>query len=523
MSTPRTSSTRRFRGTRRSPARPAGAPGPLTLPPDRARVLLYVAFRPAAFALAAIVVAMLATLFTAGSDLTGLSGAVAAGWLAVHQVPLTIGTTTVGLLPVLPTALLLWAAAREAVAATEPDPARSEIGWLFAAAAGGPLLITAVCLAVTEDASGSIALQRPNPLAAFAWVLVLHLLAAAAGVGFRCRAQIFDRIPYDAIAAGYVAGRAVLRLLVAAAALLVIALLMHWSRVGDTYGGARNFVDVLGLTLLSLLYLPNAVIAGVGVLAGPGVQFGAASFGVFTVVGGPVPAVPVLAAVPTGPAALWWAILLLVPAAIGVCAGVESARVSYDRPAAPWALFAAAGMGSAALTALAALAGGELGNFGRLGLELPVFALAVFAWLAVPGYAGLLYARTFLVSFPTPLLRHPDALFDPDDAGYDDDPEPGHGPSARPGGYAALPAGTLPELPADTTADPADRYADLLGAPRGEAVGPEPPLDVEVVDGAPAPGARPLSDSAPAEAEIVDAEVVEPDLLDDETGDRPQR
>ncbi|MFI5714219.1 DUF6350 family protein [Nocardia sp. NPDC051750] len=514
MSAPRTSSTGPFRGARRNAARPAGEPGPLALPPDRARVLLYVAFRPAAFALAFIVGAMLATLFTAGSDLTGLSGAVAAGWLAIHQVPLTIGTTSLSLLPVLPTALLLWAAFREAVAATDTEPTRAEIGWLFGAAAGGPLLITAVCLAVTEDASGSIALQRPNPLAAFAWVLALHALAAGAGVVFRCRDRIFDRLPYDAIAAGYVAGRAALRLLGAAAVMIVLALLVHWSRVGDTYGTAGNVVDVLGLTLLSLVYLPNAVIAAVGVLVGPGVQFGDASVGVFTVVGGPVPAVPVLASLPTGPAALWWAVLLIVPAAIGVYAGVESARVSYDRPAAPWALLAAAGLGSVGLTALAALSGGELGNFGRLGVELPVFALAVFAWLAIPGYAGLLYARTFLVSFPTPLLDHPDALFDPDDAGCGAETD-------YPDQVPALPSGQLPELPADTATDGAGRYADLLDGPREAPVGPQPPLDVEVVEGQSAsPGSSPLSDSAGTEAEIVDAEVVEPDHLDGEAPDR---
>ncbi|MEU1984125.1 DUF6350 family protein [Nocardia sp. NPDC019395] len=517
MSTPRTSSTGPFRGARRNAARQAGEPGPLALPPDRARALLYVAFRPAAFALAAIVVVMLATLLTAGSDLTGLSGAVAAGWLAVHQVPLTIGTTALSLLPVLPTALLLGAAAREAVAATDSEPTRAEVGWLFGAAAGGPLLITAVCLAVTEDASGSIALQRPNPLAAFAWVFLLHSLAAGAGVVFRCRERIFERLPYDAIAAAYIAGRAVLRLLAAAAIMIVLGLLVHWSRVGDTYGAAENFVDVLGLTLLSLLYLPNAVIAGVGVLVGPGVQFGDASAGVFTVVGGPVPAVPVLAALPTGPAAIWWAVLLIVPAAIGVYAGVESARVSYDRPAAPWALFAAAGMGSAALTALAALSGGDLGNFGRLGVELPVFALAVFAWLAVPGYAGLLYARTFLVSFPTPLLRHPDALFDPDDADDGDDTDDDDYRYQ----VAALPSGQLPELPADTGAAGADRYADLLDGPREDPVGPQPPLDVEVVDGHPdASGSSPLADSVDSDTEIVDAEVVEPDPSEDETRDR---
>ncbi len=485
-------------------------------------MLLFVAFRPAAFALAAVVVTMLVTLFTAGSDLTGLSGAVAAGWLAVHQVPLLIGNTTVGLLPVLPTALLLWAAAREAVAATDTEPTRAELGWLCGAAVGGPLLITAVCLAVAEDASGSIALQRPNPLTAFGWVLLLHLTAVLCGIAFRCRERLFEGLPYDVIAAAYVAGRAVLRLLAAAAVLLVLSLLTHWSRVGETYGSAEGIVDVLGLTLLSLLYLPNAVVAGVGVLAGPGVEFGDASVGVFTVVGGPIPAVPVLAAVPTGPAVLWWAVLLLVPAAVGVYGGVESARVSYDRPGAPWALLAAAGLGSAALTALAALSGGELGNFGRLGLELPVFALAVFAWLAIPGYAGLLFARTFVVSFPTPLMRHPDALFDPDDIDYDEDYYPDERESTRAPVDRALPERRLPELPGDSATDPADRYAGLLDRPRAESPGPEQPLDAEVVEDQPrdsAAGAVAAAETAP---EIVDAEVVEPDALDGDDAD-PRR
>ncbi|MGW1741404.1 cell division protein PerM [Nocardia sp. NPDC001965] len=521
MNSPRTSSNSRGRGARGSSARSGDVPGFLSLPPDRARVLLFVAFRPAAFALAAIVGTMLATLFTAGSDLTGLSGAVAAGWLAVHQVPLLIGTTTVGLLPVLPTALLLWAAAREAVAATDIEPTRAELGWLCGAAVGGPLLITAVCLAVTEDASGSIALQRPNPLTAFGWVLLLHLTAVLCGVAFRCRERIFEGLPYDVIAAAYVAGRSVLRLLAVAAVLLVLALVVHWSRVGETYDSTGGFVDVLGLTLLSLLYLPNAVVAGVGVLVGPGIQFGDASAGVFTVVGGPIPAVPLVAAVPVGPAVLWWAVLLLVPAAVGVYGGVESARVSYDRAGAPWALLASSGLGSAGLTALAALSGGELGNFGRLGVDLPVFALAVFAWLAVPGYAGLLYARTFLVSFPTPLMRHPDALFDPDDVDYDEDfhlDESGteHVPAGR-----ALPSGRLPELPGDTATDPAGRYAGLLDHPPGESPGPERPLEAEVVEEQPdRPGRGPLT-AAAAEAapDIVDAEVIESDGSDGDAGD----
>ena len=184
----------------------------------------------------------------------------------------------------------------------------------------------------------------------------------------------------------------------------------------------------------------------------------------------------------------------------------------------PWALLASAGLGSAALTALAALSGGELGNFGRLGVDLPVFALAVFAWLAIPGYAGLLFARTFVISFPTPLMRHPDALFDPDDADYDEGYYPDE--SVRSPADRALPAGRLPELPGDTATDPAGRYADLLDHPHAESPGPEQPLEAEVVEEQPHRSGRDrLAAAAEAAPEIVDAEVVESDGSDGEVGD----
>src|SRR5690606_1520384 len=103
MSSPRNSLVRRTAPVRSEPEPPVHEPCALSVTPDRARVSLLVAARPAAFGLAAIVVAMFATLLASGSGLSGISGAIAGSWLAVHQVPVVIGATTLGVLPLLPT------------------------------------------------------------------------------------------------------------------------------------------------------------------------------------------------------------------------------------------------------------------------------------------------------------------------------------------------------------------------------------------------------------------------------------
>ncbi|MGW0245566.1 cell division protein PerM [Nocardia goodfellowii] len=375
----------------------------LALTPERGRALLLVSARPAALTLTAMTVLVLATLLTARSGLAGTAGAIAASWLAAHQVPLVIGTTELGLLPLLPTALVLWLTWRETARAVEPDSSRADLGWLVGAAVGGPLLVTAVCSAVAEDASGVVALQPPNTLAAFGWVLVLQLLAAGGGIASRLGPQLVSRLelPEWVIAAGYAARRTVLRLLAAGAALTLLAFLLHWSRIGDTYQGAGNAVGVLGLTALSLAYLPNVVLGAVGVSVGAGAHFGAASIGLFSVTGGPIPAVPVLAALPSGPAATWWLVFLLIPAALGALNGLDCGRTSPDQATAPWATLTSAALTSMALTLLAALGGGVLGSFGRVGLNLPLFGLLVFGWLAIAGYAGLMFTRWFVVPVGT--------------------------------------------------------------------------------------------------------------------------
>ncbi|MFC9893562.1 DUF6350 family protein [Nocardia sp. NPDC127579] len=477
---------------RRTPADTGDDTAFLSLTPERGRALLLVAARPAALTLTALTVLVLAALLTAGSDLTGTAGAIAASWLAAHQVPLVIGTTELGLLPLLPTALVLWLTWRETARAVEPGSSRIDLAWLLGAAVAGPLLVTAVCSAVAEDASGAVALQPPNPLSAFARVFGLQLLAAAGGIASRLCRQLVSRLalPEWTIAAAYAARRTLLRLLAAGLAVTVLSFLLHWSRIGETYQAAGNAAGGFGLTLLSLAYLPNVALGALGVLVGASAHLGEVSIGLFAVTGGPIPAVPVVAALPAGPAQTWWLVLLLIPAALGVLNGVDCGRTAPDQAKTPWATLVSAALVSMALTLMGAVGGGALGSFGRVGLDLPMFGLLSFAWLALGGYAGLLFARWFVV----PVGTTPEFAADDDAHSYFDD----HGEydeHAYDDGYY------------DESED--DYYEDDYP----DYDGPELEVEMEgelVEEEAPAVAAAAESDLAAPE-DIVDAEVVDPD------------
>ncbi|WP_328406354.1 cell division protein PerM [Nocardia sp. NBC_00403] len=497
-----------------------GAPAPsdgdehgfLSLSPERARVLVLVAARPTALTLTAVIVLVLATLLASGSDMAGTSGAIAAGWLATHQVPLVIGKTSLGLLPLLPTSLLVWLSGRECARAVEPNSTRADLGWILGAALGGPLLVTAVCLAVAEDASGVVALQPPNTLAAFGWVGSVHLLAAAGGIASRNRRRVFTllRMPDWAVAGTFGAGRTVLRLLACATAVTVMSFFAHWSRIGETYQSAGNAAGVIGLTLLSLAYLPNVVVAAVSVLMGASAQFGAASVGVFSVVGGPIPAAPVLAAVPTGPAAGWWLVLLLIPAAVGVLSGLDSARTSTDRIAAPWATLTSAGLATVVLALLGVVAGGVLGTFGRVGLDLPIFAVVSFVWLAVAGYAGLVFGRFFVVPVGASSTRYDED----DDYYYADDEYADYYADDEYADYhhAADYHDDDYDADHDEYAADDDDYFDDDEYQHYDGPDLEVEVDGELVEEQPALGVRGSAPGGDTIPDIVDAEVVEADL-----------
>ncbi|MEH3130176.1 MAG: DUF6350 family protein [Mycolicibacterium neoaurum] len=351
----------------------------------QARDLLRVAFGPSVAALGIIAAITLLQLLIANSDMTGAFGAIASMWLGVHQVPVSIGGRELGVMPLLPVLLMVWATARTTAAAS----ARSSwfvIRWVAASALGGPLLIAAIALAVIHDASSVITqLQTPDATRAFAGVFLVHLFGVLVGVGMTGRLAGLPWLPRWLPEALRAAATGVLALLGLCGVVAVGSIVVHWGTMHDLFGITDSMFGQLSLALLSVLYIPNVLVGTAAVAVGSSAHIGLATFSSFTVLGGDIPAVPVLAALPTPPLGPVWVALLIVAAVAAVALGQQCAR----RPA-PWPI-ALAKLGVAAAAAALTMAllgyagGGRLGNFGDVGVDQTTFGPAVFLWFTVIG------------------------------------------------------------------------------------------------------------------------------------------
>ncbi|OBG65059.1 MULTISPECIES: DUF6350 family protein [unclassified Mycobacterium] len=360
--------------------RPAGA--------RQARDLVRVAFGPAVVALVVIAAVTLLQLLIANSDMTGALGAIASMWLGVHQVPISIGGRELGVMPLLPVLLMIWATARSTARATSPYSSWLVIRWVVASALGGPLLIAAIALAVIHDASSVITeLQTPSALRAFASVLVVHAIGAAFGVWSRVgrRALAASPLPLwlgDALRA---ASAGVLALFGLSGLVTAASLVVHWATMQDLYGITESIFGQFSLTVLSMLYAPNVIVGTSAMAVGSSAHLGFATFSSFTVFGGDIPALPILAAAPRPPLGPVWVALLIIGASSGVVVGQQCARRALPLIPAMGKLLVASAVGALAMCLLAYGGSGRLGNFGDVGVDQGALLIGVFFWFSVVG------------------------------------------------------------------------------------------------------------------------------------------
>lgn len=352
------------------------------------RDLVRVAFGPSVVALVVITAVTLLQLLIANSDMTGALGAVASIWLAVHQVPISIAGHQLAALPLLPVLLMVWGTARATAQATSVQASWFVIRWVVAAAVGGPMLMAAIALAVIHDASSVITeLQTPNALRAFSGVLAVHGIGALVGVGSRSWRRVARalRLPGwapDALRAALAGVMALLGLSgVAAAGSLVV----HWGTMHQLYAITDSFFGQLSLTVLSALYVPNVMVGASAMAVGSSAHVGFATFSPFTVFGGDIPALPILAAIPTPPLGPVWVALLIIGAASAVAVGQQCARHPLPLPLALAKVAVASLAAAVIMVVLGYAAGGELGNFGAVGVDQATFGPAVFLWFATIG------------------------------------------------------------------------------------------------------------------------------------------
>jgi Family of unknown function (DUF6350) len=364
----------------------------------QARELLRVAFGPSVVALVIIAAVTLLQLLIANSDMTGAPGAIASMWLGVHQVPVSIGGRELGVMPLLPVLAMVWGTARTTAAATSPRSSWFVTRWVVASALGGPLLIAAISLAVIHDASSVLTeLQTPNALRAFGGVLAVHAIGAGIGVGSRIGRRTLTASPLpkwlpDAFRA---AAAGVLALVGLSGVVMVGSLVVHWSTMHDLYAITDSVFGQLSLTLLSVLYVPNVMIGTAAVAVGSSAHVGLATFSSFTVFGGDIPALPVLAAVPSPPLGAVWVALLIVAAASAVAVGQQCARRPLPLLPALGKLVVAAVTAALAMALLGFAGGGRLGNFGDVGVDQATFAPAVLLWFVGIGALTLAMSGGF--------------------------------------------------------------------------------------------------------------------------------
>ncbi|MEE2852734.1 MAG: DUF6350 family protein [Actinomycetota bacterium] len=354
----------------------------------QARDLARVAFAPAVVALVIIAAVTLTQLLIANSDMTGALGAIASMWLGVHQVPVSIGGRELGVMPLLPVLLMIWATARNTARATTPHSSWLVVRWVIASALGGPLFLTAIALAVIHDASSVITeLQTPSALRAFLSVLAVHAAGAGIGVWSRVgpRALAASPLPFwlgDSLRA---ATAGLLALLGLSGLVTAGSLVVHWSTMQELYGITDSIFGEFSLTLLSMLYAPNVIVGTAAMAVGSSAHIGFATFSSFTVFGGDIPALPVLAAVPRPPLGPVWVALLIIGASSGVAVGQQCARRALPPLAAAAKLLVAAVAGALVMSVLAYAGSGQLGNFGHVGVDQSALLIGVFFWFAVVG------------------------------------------------------------------------------------------------------------------------------------------
>lgn|GEM_PF-2148823 len=354
----------------------------------RLRVLIACGMGTVLVSYALLVPAAAAVVFTAGSGLS-LDGVFAAAiplWLAAHQIPLVLEGQPLSVLPLLPTGAVFgvvvlgagWAVRRL------DGRFRTDAGAVLASIAGGHAAVAVL---------GSALLPRTAEVTAAPWAAVVGgalVAGSAAAVGLLrangLPAGRVERLPDWVLPGLRGSAVAVVGLLAVGAAILTSALVLRGPDVADAYARlAPGLGAGVGVALLSLAYLPNAIIAGAGWALGAGVTVGTATSSPFVTFPAETSSFPLLAAVPTSAAPSWAAAVLALPAAAGVLTGLLCRR-QVEGPARWRAAATATVVAAAAFGLLATLAGGRLaaGAFDPVRVPAELVVLAVLFLVGVP-------------------------------------------------------------------------------------------------------------------------------------------
>jgi hypothetical protein len=390
--------------TRRSaPPRPPRAAPPRPQPrPSKVLAGVSAALLAAAIGLLIVEAIALVVWMAEPRSSAPLSGALRTGaafWLLGHGGRLQLPAGTAGLIPLGLSVIFAALAARAGASVSRVRPSRSRRRGILSAglAVAVPYgLIAAIVAGVASSGGLHVSALMTGPSA-----FVLAFVGATIGAGRELPMAASKPGRTRALLAGVtVAGGT---LLAGAALLAAIVLLFHISDAAALAKPAKaGAVGGVGLLAIQLALAPNVITWSASYLLGPGFAIGA---GTLVSPGqthlGDVPAVPMLAALPSHAAPWPLYVLFLIPIGAGVLGGLTVVRRLPKAPNLAGSALLGAGVGLGVAVPLAVVAllsggpvtAGRLATVGPAALPVGLMALLVIGLPSVLAAVGLTWRR----------------------------------------------------------------------------------------------------------------------------------
>lgn len=477
---PHPSGSRQPSGSAQRVARKAGSkakarrtPAPLTKA-GRIRRMLITAAVPNVVIVLIIMAIALGGLMLTGSPMAWWYTIVAETWMVFNLAPVSAADVHISFLPALPALILAAVVAVRVRSAVKHKVSVKDLLTLLACVLGVPVVFTIIAWLMLWDAGKVYDVSPPNLAEALLRVIVLHLAAMAAGMGWRLWRALAKRygVPRPLVDATQIALRYLAYLAIGAAAVFAVVFLANVSRQGEMMNDYPTIsgLGIAGLVLLSVLYIPNAIVSTAAVLVGSEFSVGEGSVSLFSAHLVPLPPLPITGGIPASSPS--WAVALLI-----VPLGAAIYSLYKKRPSFQDVLVATVAAAAIMLVACY-LVSGDLGYYGATGPQLWTAAGLTALWMAVVGCAVA-------------------------------------------AGFAFVAWRAARTAPG---AAPADEYADEPAADAGEAPTEperEPITDPEIVD-AEVVEDEPEDTAPDAAAEEPEEEQKEKDTPDDKTAEEPE-
>lgn len=402
-----------------SPPAPPASGKPARTGPPLAGYGLIVAVWTAASGLITVITVAVAAWFAADSGTFGDAVAIGAiSWLVANGGGLHLHGVAITLIPLGTVGVIGWLLYRGGrwVGSHATNRSWLDLALGTFAIGSGYCAAGVVVLGVTwsTDVHADIARTVVS-------TLLLALVFGGLGVlqGSDRGSELFGLLPVPARAAlrGGFVGVGVL--VAASAALVAGSLVIHFATAVTLAESLHSgLVGGAVMALVGLALVPNAVLFAGAFLAGPGVAVGSG-----TVVApgdvstGPLPAFPLLAAVPRTAGSSWWELAVVTaPIAAGAVAGLVAVRrypvAAAERAAVRGGLAGfTAGVGFGLLTGLSGGAVGP-GRMQDVGPYLLPTVVACAAACLLGGVVAALASRWLDAGRPLPALRHSGAQVD---------------------------------------------------------------------------------------------------------------